>query len=309
MATKVDYEKLTINPSPRWWFNTKVMFMIQRLMYKFPALGKPFRYIGYRLNFVGQLAEREKHRLKFVSLLRDERDGAQRDDSPYGYDDVTHELLTTMKYHRRLKQKDFETLVSEAPLLYKNALRIMTNVFERDKSVTDFVNFGVCYAHVDSVLAQKFPHIHFIGLDRSPFTKMYNEQYFSNMKNMEFVSGDIIDLIKNRKMKGACLFHMRTACFMPKSFLENLYKLAFDAGYKYVFIFEQAGISRETFKPYTYSENDQPSVLFRDGFFIHNYPGILSKAGFDIESAELVKTNHAHEDFRIMCVVGKRREK
>ena len=306
MVDKIDYQQFIIRPSLRWWFNNKTLFYLQKLIYKFPFVGKPFRYIGYRLFFIGKLGEQEQKRLASISLLNNPAQNAQDFGSNYGYNDAVRELSYTALYHNQLREKDFEEQPSESSALYKQAIQVLSKLFDRDKNITHLVNFGVCYAHIDSVLSRKYRQVNFIGVDRSNFTKLYNEEYFADSQNLEFINGDILDLLTQRKFGGLCLLHTRTACYLPKTFMERLYKTAYDSGCRYIIGLEQIGISRQTFKPFEFDESDRPSVLFRDGFFIHNYPGLVSKAGFKIESIELVKTKHPHEDYRILSFVAQR---
>jgi hypothetical protein len=307
--SEINYKELTIKPSSSWWMKQKATFLMQRFLYKFPAAAKPFRFLGHRLWTIGTLPEQEKKRLKFIELLNKERQGVQEFGSGYGYDDAAKEFIVTAKYHDQLRRQDFEQMASESGVLYQNAVTSVSKLLDRDSSIAEVINFGVCYAHIDSVLAQKHPNTKFIAIDRSDFTKIYNQEFFSNVKNLEFVAGDIFDLLNERPLTAPVLFHARTATYVPKTFMEKLYKTAYDRGCKYIVGLEQAGISRQNYKPYEFSEEDQPSVLFRDGFFMHNYPALLLKAGFKVEQIELLKTKHPHEDYRILSFVAKRVEK
>ena len=113
-------------------------------------------------------------------------------------------------------------------------------------------------------------------MDRGLFTKLYNENLFNEIKNLEFKSVDIFDFLKNEKNAGnSVFFHMRTMPYLPPSFVSKLYKAVFAAGYKYIVGVEQVGISRVTYQDFDFSEELRPSVIFRDEMFIHNYPGLL----------------------------------
>ena len=40
--------------------------------------------------------------------------------------------------------------------------------------------------------------------------------------------------------------------------------------------------------------------------YIHNYPGLVEGAGFDVESADLFTTGHTAPDFKVLRFVAKR---
>ncbi len=69
---------------------------------------------------------------------------------------------------------------------------------------------------------------------------------------------------------------------------------------------EPIGLSRQTLEPYRFSDEDQPSVALREGMFIHNYPGLLTQAGFRVTRAELLTLGHQHADIKIVSVTGER---
>ena len=221
----------------------------------------------------------------------------------YGYTDELGELRTALDYKKEV-ERGFPN-PGESKQLYNHAELVLSELLDRSRY---FVNFGAGYAYIDSILASKFPDIQFIGVDRSKFTKVLNESCFPALTNMEFLAEDVLTFLENKDFENGVFFHTRTCCLLPKSFIELLYKAVAKAGLSHIVCMEQVGISRQTGAPYKFSDNEQPSVAFRWGMYIHNYPEILNKAGYSVTRAELLKTDHPHKDFRILSITACRKE-
>ncbi len=293
---------IKLKVSPIWYLKEFSQLGIGKLIHKMPIVGKGLRFFGHRLVVLGNLGEREAKRQKYLQMENDPL--PQQFGSSYGYADEVVELVTAYDYHQQIKNGHFKN--SESGLLYGHLVKMLSDVLSADKGITTFLNFGVSYAHIDSLLAKSFPKVNFTGIDRSSFTKLYNEYAFPKLNNMEFIAGDIFELLKKRRFDNGVFFHTRTLCLLSQGFIEKLYKSVAEAGFKYIIGAEQTGMSRETFKPYEFSEETKPSVLFRDKMFIHNYPGILKSAGFSLTEIELLKTGHPDEDLRVLSFVGRK---
>ena len=122
---------------------------------------------------------------------------------------------------------------------------------------------------------------------------------------MNFIDGDIFNFLKN-KFDNSLFFSARTALIMPKTFLDELYQSVYKANYKYIILFEQIGISHETYQSYEFSDTDKPSVAFRWGMYLHNYPGLLKKNGYEVKESKLIKTDHPHEDYRFLYIFAEK---
>jgi len=220
--------------------------------------------------------------------------------SGFGYENATEELKCVMSYNQEVAE-NFKS-PGESRKLYDHAQTVLKPLLSK---VQRLINFGVSYAYIDSLLAIQFKNVEFIGIDRSKFTKMYNEHCF-NIENLKFVAGDIFDFLEDRTSTDDIFFHTRTLALLPKSFITKLYTKVQESNFKYIVGMEQIGISRQTGKPYEFSLDDQDSVIYRGPMFIHNYPWLLSQAGYKILNIELVKTDHSHLDYRILSFVAKR---
>jgi hypothetical protein len=163
----------------------------------------------------------------------------------------------------------------------------------------------VSYGNVDAELSNRYPNVRFIGIDRSKLTKTFNEIQFASIHNLEFVAGDIFEYLSNNSFQNGIFFTSRTMMIFPKTFVEKLYGAVTRAGFKYIVGLEPVGISRQTGKPYVFSDADQPSVVYTNKMFIHNYPAILQKSGYSVLETGLIKTNNGHKDFRIIKFIGR----
>jgi hypothetical protein len=147
------------------------------------------------------------HRQALANLARDATD-AQSWGSSYGYEDELRELSVAHDYHREIEEGFPRP--TESLQLYQHVVDTVSRELSRDVAITSFVNFGVSYAHVDSVLAARHPAVKFVGIDRGDLTRLYNQRYFSDRANMEFESGDILEFLRARAFEKGLFFHART---------------------------------------------------------------------------------------------------
>lgn len=305
MINQERFDSLQIKPSRGWWMRYYSQYYLGVMMSSWPIIAKILLRIGYELTFLGNLGKEHDANLVHRNILRGDDDHAQSTQfgSQFGYEDELNELAVAVKYHAQLKKPNFKNDISESAAVYEHAIRKLSSILDKGK-VRGVVNFGVSYGYVDSILAKKYPHIEFIGIDRSKFTKQYNENHFAEIENLKFIAGDIFELLRSRKFDNCIFFHTRTCLLLPTNFISEVYNAAFSAGFSHVVGLEQIGISRETAKMFTFSEQKTQSVLFRGFMFIHNYPGILMESGYKLEEIELIKTNHPHEDLRILSFIA-----
>ncbi len=223
--------------------------------------------------------------------------------SSYGYDDELTEIAVAVTYQKEVEH-GLENSSGESAKLYEHAVSTLSGILSKDPSVKSVVNFGVSYAYVDSLLARKYPHVNFVGIDRSHFTRCLNEACFCHLSNMRFVAADIFDYLSTKTFEDGVFFHCRTLTVLPPRFIEKLYLAAKSAGFKYIVGMEPMGISRQTGEPYEFSFEQRPSVVYRGIMCIHNYPEILRKAEYEVQSIELLKTGHEQSDYRILSFVA-----
>lgn len=263
------------------------------------------QFISANAVLVQSVQRSEEKTRRSIGLANESGESAAEFGSGFGYEDELHELAIAFRYKKEI-ESGFK-LPSDSRLLYEHAERVLSqliNTHRTGRPVRQVLNFGVSYAYTDNMLAAVFPDVQFIGVDRSRLTKAMNETEFPNSPNLQFVASDVFDVLKAGAFADGCLWHMRTALLLPKPFLKSLYAAAAKAGIRHICLFEPIGISRQTLRPYQFSESEKPSVALRDGFFIHNYPHLLKEAGFAVERAELVATGHPHPDIRILSITA-----
>ncbi|MDP2796567.1 MAG: hypothetical protein Q8N94_03550 [Methanoregula sp.] len=231
--------------------------------------------------------------------------------SEYGYPNEIAEFGATMAYYYTVQEilnNDPMANLRETKVLFEHIDRTICDLLTNDTNIKHFIDFGVCYAYMDTGFAKKFPHLECIGIDRSRLTKMLNDMSFPDILNYQTSNENIYDFLNKRKFTGGIFFTSRTLTYLPKSFIEELFAAVSKAGFKYIVGFETVGISLQTLEPYPFSDTSQPSVIYRSSLFIHNYPAILKQAGYNIADTVLIKTGHQEEDCQIIKYVGVKSE-
>ena len=276
---------------------------IGEFIYRHPSIRNILFRIGVAFESIKDDYERHVSKIlyheKSQSLPEDHED---RFSKSVMLKDVESQIL----YGREAHDPDFsEDYPTESYALYREQEKMLGKLLQEDDQIKNVLNFGVCYPHVDSILAKTFPQIGFHGIDLSECCKAVNESLFGEIDNLHFYAGNIFDLLNEDGFKGGVLFHSRIMLLFPRSFVEELFKTARDAGFKYLIGFEQFGFSTETLEPYEFSEKDRESVYWRDRMAIHNYPGIVTKLGAEVLDAHILKTANRSPDYRLFCYVAK----
>ena len=256
-----------------------------------------------KIKFYSRLSKSRKRTQLSIELINSSNDSKPDSfGSNFGYEDDLEEFSVVIKYSKSL-QNNFENGAGESESLYQNINKPVSKVFNNNQ-IAYFFNFGVSYGYIDSLLAAKYKNVEFIGSDRSVLTKMFNEHRFQSLKNLTFISGDIFNNLKKDQYDKGVFFHTRTLVLLPKFFIKELYARVKKAGFRTIICFEQIGISRQTLKSYSFSDEDQPSVAYREGMYIHNYPFLLKDAGFSVQESKLLEVNHTHDDYRILSIIA-----
>lgn len=299
----MDYSHLKVEVSLRFKLRLFIRHVIAKFFF-FPIIGRllrgSLRLVAFPINWLQNIVDKARKAQKDIELLMGSSSNVQELGSEYGYSELT-EMTGPLVY--KLQMDGSYQQPSESEKLYEVAVEKVSNLLQKSDAKT-FINFGICYANIDSILASRHPDVNFIGISRVLHTKQFNNLFFSDIKNLELVTGDVFDLFSERDLEGGVLFHSRTLLLLPPSFIEKLYGEAAMAGIQYIIGMEQLGISRQTLNSYQFSDDPRPSVLYRDGMYTHNYPGLLRSAGYEIQDIELVKTAHPHSDYRFLCFQG-----
>ena len=280
--------------------NIKRSAFLEKLAYRGGAITRLLDNLGNRLKVPQQLANNYKRGEFYLPQANQMPD----DLNTVGYvGDM--EITAFLNYRNQLKD-EARLSNSESRTLYEKQIDILSETFNSNPSINTLINFGVCYAYIDSILARRFPEIQFQGVDRSPCTKALNEAEFHDLANMHYFTEDIYDHLANHDYTNGLFFHSRTAVILNKPILENIYNAAFNSGCELIVGFEQFGVCRQTYSPIEFTLEDKDSTHFRGFMFMHNYPGILLKAGYRTERFMIFKTGHPFPDFRMAAFVARR---
>jgi tetratricopeptide (TPR) repeat protein len=153
-----------------------------------------------------------------------------------------------------------------------------------------FIDFGAFCGFTIAKLAEEFPGIRFIGIDRPEYAKKLNDLAFP-LPNVEFVAGNILDLLDRTDLGSRpVLFHSRTAVFCYPAFLDLLYGKAKTRGVKDV-VFQEGStfFSRWHLKFYELGKYPAISMAGRGATFLHDYPTLLKRQGYSIQSSAAIR--------------------
>jgi hypothetical protein len=225
--------------------------------------------------------------------------------------------LYTPEFEEELWRSYFQDYTNRKPeknvtvFLAQQWTREVRALLRADPKIRSVVNFGVSCAYGDWQLAAEFPPppCGFWGIDRSAVTKKLNEEQFP-LPNLKFEAADIFEFLQqNHCLQDGVLIHVRTCVFLLPEAVRKLYKMAADAGIKYIVCIEPTGLSRQTNSFYKFSLQEQKSVIYRGVMLIHNYPYLMHEAGYEIVSGDLLKPYNENEDHRALLLVAVRSEK
>ena len=277
-------------------------FVFFRLVTLKPLI--PF-YIGTQKILRRLLAfenDKKQHLNSLKELQEMNSDISIVDSNEFGYigDTFARELDFIHKYAIQTKSFNLLNNLSESKALYERVIADLCVILEQGK-IKNVFNFGIGFAFVDRNLALRFPNINFFGIERTLAAKFYNEAD-GIPSNLKFFAGDVISHLENNSYEDGLFIHIRTAVLLPKSFIDTLYTKLENAGFVELYAVEQLGLSRNTGKAYEFSYQEKKSELYRRHMFIHNYPGILKKCHFNINSFDLFQTSHPHFDYRMLVI-------
>lgn len=229
------------------------------------------------------------------------------DVSKHGYTDRYGDLRAALNYASGIADPNFsKNSHGAAYVLYQEQIKSLRK-FLNEHPVKQVFNFGICFAHVDSVLAKEFPAVKFTGIDLSKYNKAFNDCEFSDIDNLEVLTGDVFKVFDSQSFEQSVLFHSRTLVLLPSEFIAKLYGAALKAGFKWIYGFEPHGLNQETTTPYIFDSSERPSVYWRDKMYIHNYLGLAHRQGFEIVSADNFTTGHSSPDLRYLRFLAERK--
>ena len=202
-------------------------------------------------------------------------------DKKYGYDEFD-EIKRFFVNKKLLKKKSNDGLLIDR---INYCINKTEKLISSDLEVKELLTIGCSYAYYESIIAEKCKKIEVNCFDRSEITATLNKREFS-CANINFHHGEVIDFLIHHKHKCSIFNHMWTFCYLGKDFIEKIYSNLKNKT-KYIILVEPFGISREKEVFYEFSFEDIPSVRYYRNIFMHNYPGILKKYNFDIETLQI----------------------
>lgn len=173
-----------------------------------------------------------------------------------------------------------------------------------NKDIKKILSIGCSYAYYESIIAQKYSNIDVQCFDRSEKVAILNLKEFSS-SNIKFCHGDIFDFLSKQDNKVSIFNHMWTMAYLPKNQVEEIYFNLSKINNKYIILVEPVGKYEKNGEMYKFSLKDSPSVNYRKNIFIHNYPGILNKYNYALESCELSKIPNNENDFLLKIISKK----
>lgn len=297
----MDFKKADINYTPSMWGQYYVLRFIGFIFSYVPGFKKFLAAAQIVLNKLTRSSYSEyAHRINKHKVVGENSTPIEFN-SGYGYSSPEEERRVGLMYKAEIISGTY--LNKESPILYENIVKNLEEILKNGE-IKQVVNFGISYAYIDSLLAQKFPNVTFVGIDRSKEIKKLNEEDFP-LPNMKFFAGDVMDWIKGQQsLEQTLFFSMRTCVLLPQTFIEDLYQALTSKNVKMIAGFEPFGISRESNSIYSQEESMKKSALFRDSMYLHNYAGILKKFNYQMSYLDYLKTGHVDADVRIQIFHG-----
>lgn len=204
-------------------------------------------------------------------------------DSGRGYDSPELDLAIAKRYKAWVDgSQHFETEEERLGTYFFFAIRNTIKFLKAHKEISRVINFGACYGIVEHSIAVECPHVHVLGVDRSPLIKDFNDNIFQ-ARNLEYVASDIREFIKNFDDFSDSLFmFMRTAFIFPEDFMVDIFKLLAKREISAVAGIEPFGYSLSSKQFYEFTDEYKPSEEMRGGIIVHNYPYLAKIAKLDI---------------------------
>lgn len=237
-------------------------------------------------------------------IVEDRKD-AQKLEAGMGYSEFD-EIGSVLQYIK--ETRDLEAC-KHLPSYHfsKLTLENISEILDRDDQAKGSFDFGISYAYNASLLAKKYPQKTFSGIDRSHYTKAINEADFGDIPNLSFQCGDVLKHLAETKYDDNIFFHARTLCSLSKSFISDLFSHVKQANFKYIVGLEVVGVSIFTGESYPYSYEEQKSSVYRDELYLHNYPELLKKAGYELTKFEHYQIPGFRKDYRILVYQAERK--
>ncbi|GAA4819467.1 class I SAM-dependent methyltransferase [Litoribaculum gwangyangense] len=147
-----------------------------------------------------------------------------------------------------------------------------------NEKYTTLVEIGTGDGSVLKYLSNRFPAINkFIGIDLSESQIYHNKEKFKNNKNLEFISNDGVEWIKENGQSNSIILTSRGVLeYFTQDRLEELFKELSTIG-KIIFIAIEPTATNHDF-----SINPNSQIYGYENSFSHNYAQLFEDCGFTI---------------------------
>lgn len=149
-------------------------------------------------------------------------------------------------------------------------------------------NIGARVDVATAHLAPQFPGISFTSVDLQEGLAQHNSE-LPQSPNWSFVSGYMVDLFKSGQFKADLIFSTSTAVLFNSVEVDKYFEAAKEAGIRYIALNEGWWPQRLRVPTPESLGLDDPVCGGTEADYMHNFPGKLERAGFEVISAEVSK--------------------
>lgn len=244
-------------------------------------------WIGEKLAYFVEpvIRDHENRRLHMIQWSRADNNGARLSQAQFLELQDFQETAMDIEGRRKhfYKGDHSKTMHGIVPPLIETILKF-------DPSIRSVLDIGCNFAYMDHVMAKRFPHVQFYGVDVPRELEKINEEL--KLPNLKVRSGYALDLIERGELHADLCYFSTTAITIRtpelKAYLAEIAKFA-----KYVVFSESIYES-----PDKVSENPDtidpdlsiPTFLQihfptnKRGYlcYVHNYRALVTQAGFDV---------------------------
>lgn len=192
-------------------------------------------------------------------------------------------------------------------------LPLIDLVVQSDSTLKTVANVGASYAHVDSLLAQKYPGIDFVGVDFAANLAEYNSEF--NQPNLTFRSGYAMEMLEQGLLNADVYFFGNAAYEIKNLEIRRYFELFHSSGAKFVVLNEPIYPlpGGAIVDPMSVPVDESRPVYSHQGLGVskhgplgrvHNYRGMLEASGFDVIHYHVFRPSFT--DLRVVHVIAKR---
>jgi hypothetical protein len=149
-------------------------------------------------------------------------------------------------------------------------------------------NIGARVDVATAHLATQFPKIRFISVDLQEDIALHNSE-LGVKPNWSFMSGYSIDLFNSGQLKADLIFSTSTAVLFNSVEVDKYFEAAKSAGVQYIALNEGWWPQRLIVPMPESLDLDDPVCGGTEADYMHNFPGKLERAGFELVSSEVSK--------------------